>query len=303
MTKQIEYNQQISNNIQVDGKNIYCFDIENGNIDINTVDSFGEEWSKFDSFTDDEISLVGNEYFDIVGNGILNKNSTILDVGCGTCRWSVYWSDKVKFIEAIDPSMAVVSAAKLTKNIDNIRISQASVDNIPFNDNSFDFVMSIGVLHHIPDTALALKKIVEKCKTNGHVYIYLYYALDNRGLMFRLFFKLSSLLRFIVSKLPSFLKKIVCDIIAVGIYAPLIGIAYVLKMLIPNSNLWEKIPLSYYINKSFKIIRNDALDRFGTPLEQRFSKQEIINMMETSGLKDIVVSPNPPYWHAIGKKY
>jgi hypothetical protein len=64
----------------------------------------------------------------------------------------------------------------------------------------------------------------------------------------------------------------------------------------------DKIPLSSYKDKSFNIIRNDSLDRFGTKLEHRFSKDEIIDMMTKCGLTDIVVSPNMPYWHAIGKK-
>jgi hypothetical protein len=64
----------------------------------------------------------------------------------------------------------------------------------------------------------------------------------------------------------------------------------------------NKVPLSAYKNKSFHIIRNDSLDRFGTKLEQRFSKKEIQAMMEEAGLKDIVFSPNMPYWHVIGVK-
>ena len=64
----------------------------------------------------------------------------------------------------------------------------------------------------------------------------------------------------------------------------------------------KKIPLSYYSDKSFNIIRNDALDRFGTPLEQRFSKIQIEQMMLKSGLTKIVFSDNEPYWHVLGTK-
>ena len=49
-------------------------------------------------------------------------------------------------------------------------------------------------------------------------------------------------------------------------------------------------------------MRTDALDRFGTKLEKRFSKKEIISMMEKSGLKDIKFSDQPPYHCAIGYK-
>ena len=62
------------------------------------------------------------------------------------------------------------------------------------------------------------------------------------------------------------------------------------------------MPLSAYHNKSFFIIRNDALDRFGTRLEQRFSAKQIVEMMENAGLTNIVISHGAPYYHAIGKK-
>ena len=49
-------------------------------------------------------------------------------------------------------------------------------------------------------------------------------------------------------------------------------------------------------------MRTDALDRFGTRLEQRFTKSEIKNMMELSGLKDVEFSNDSIYWLAVGYK-
>jgi hypothetical protein len=49
-------------------------------------------------------------------------------------------------------------------------------------------------------------------------------------------------------------------------------------------------------------MKNDSLDRFGTPLEQRFSKLEITEMMKACGLDEIEFSNQAPYWHAIGKR-
>jgi hypothetical protein len=65
----------------------------------------------------------------------------------------------------------------------------------------------------------------------------------------------------------------------------------------------RNIPLQGYENQSFYVIRNDSLDRFGTPLEQRFSRIEIKEMMQEAGLEDIVFSEHIPYWHAVGRKY
>ncbi|MEI9806559.1 MAG: hypothetical protein WDO16_01045 [Bacteroidota bacterium] len=66
--------------------------------------------------------------------------------------------------------------------------------------------------------------------------------------------------------------------------------------------LAAKLPLSIYQSQPFYIIRNDSLDRFGTKLEQRFSKKQVEEMMTKAGLYDVVVSPGMPYWHAVGTK-
>lgn len=64
----------------------------------------------------------------------------------------------------------------------------------------------------------------------------------------------------------------------------------------------DAIPLSFYRHRSFYVMRTDALDRFGTKLEKRFTKTEISLMMERAGLENIVFSENAPYWCAVGYK-
>lgn len=286
-----------------DGVNVPCFiSSEESNIDWVTVKSFGEEWAKFHGFSDEEIKMIGDQYFDVVPSELLNGTAQVLDMGCGSGRWSRYLAPKVKSIEAIDPSDAVFQAHFLTKEFSNVRVTQASVDAIPFENNSFDLVFSLGVLHHIPDTRAALKKCVEKVKPGGYFLVYLYYSLDNRGRLFKSLFFLSNLLRLLVSVLPGGLKRVVCDIIAVTIYMPFVFIARLAGLIPFTRNLIKYIPLSYYRDKSFMVIRNDSLDRFGTPLEQRFSRKQIESMMFEAGLTEIKFSEQEPYWHAIGKK-
>lgn len=270
-------------------------------MDMETVESFGEEWSKFDKFSEEELEVAGSQYFDIISKQMLNTSHRVLDVGCGTGRWSYYVASRCGTIEAVDPSKAVLAAKKLTLKKGNINITQAGVDAIPFEKASFDFVFSLGVLHHVPDTRSAVHKCVEMVKPGGHFMVYLYYSLDNRGGLYRFIFNLSNVFRLVISKMPSGLKKVVCDIIAFTVYLPLVGLSGLIKVL-GGSNFYKKIPLSYYLGKSLNIIRNDALDRFGTPLEQRFSKQQITEMMSSAGLSDIVFSNQEPYWHAVGRK-
>ena len=64
----------------------------------------------------------------------------------------------------------------------------------------------------------------------------------------------------------------------------------------------DKIPLSYYKDSSFYTMKTDALDRFGTPLEKRFTKNKIKQMCQKSGLVDISFSNKAPFWCCVGYK-
>ncbi|MEO8399262.1 MAG: class I SAM-dependent methyltransferase [Ignavibacteriaceae bacterium] len=287
--------------INTGNKDINIFSVIGGNIDKKVVNDFGEEWLKFHDFSDDLIKKAGDEYFDVVDEKMVNKNSYAIDIGCGTGRWTKYLSSRAGFIEAVDPSNAIFAADVLLREVKNVRLTKASVDTLPFADETFDFAMSVGVLHHIPDTQQALRDCVKKVKKGGYFYVYLYYNLDKRGFLFKSLFRVSNVLRGIISKLPSKIKKIVCDILAILIYMPLI--LWVRFLIVVGLDKFaDKMPLSVYKNKPFFNIRSDALDRFGTSLEKRFSAIEVRNMMLECGLTDILISPSAPYYHAIGKK-
>jgi ubiquinone/menaquinone biosynthesis C-methylase UbiE len=271
------------------------------NINLEVVKSFGEEWNKFNQFSKKSIEKICAEYFDIVDDTIVNKDTYMIDIGCGTARWSEYFLDKAGFIEAVDPSDAIFAADKLLQNADNIRITKASIETLPWPDETFDFGMSIGVLHHVPDTKQALIDCIKKIKKGGYFYVYLYYKLENRGFLFKKIFLLANLVRKIVYRMPPTLKKLTCDILAVFTYMPFVFLARLFYAL-GLTRVANEIPLSAYADKDFYIIRNDALDRFGTKLEQRFTKAEITSMMKEAGLDDIKFGEQNAFWHAIGKK-
>lgn len=283
-------------------RDIGVFSTEGQNIDHKVVKSFGEEWLKFHDFSDETIKKISEEYFDIIDDTIVNRRTYAMDVGCGTGRWTKVLCKRAGYIEAIDPSDALLAADNLLgPEIDNVRLTKASTDNIPFADETFDFVMSVGVLHHIPDTLKAMSDCVKKVKPGGYFYCYLYYNLDSRGPLFKGIFFLTDLVRRLVSRFPSGLKKVAADILAIFIYVPLVFLTRFLRFL-NLKHIAKFVPLSSYYNKPFFVIRNDSLDRFGTKLEHRFSKDQVIEMMSHCGLEQIVVSEGAPYYHAVGRK-
>lgn len=280
----------------------FSSEADGSTIDLDTVRSFGEEWGKFHGFSDEELERIGAEYFDIVDDEMIGPEAMALDVGCGSGRWTQYLSRRAGFVEAVDPSSAILQAAARLEGTDNVRVTQAGVGALPFPDGSFDFVLCLGVLHHLPDTERSLGLCVSKLKPGGHLLLYLYYALDNRGPLYAVVWGASNLLRKIVCRLPGPLKRLVCDAIATFVYLPMVAVVRVLGFLDVLPGLRRRLPLAYYADKSFYIMRNDALDRFGTPLERRFTKDEIRGMMERSDLENVTFSEEAPYWHAVGRR-
>jgi SAM-dependent methyltransferase len=267
-----------------------------------TIASFGQEWERFHRFDEEELQRIGAEYFDIVPPELYGPHVVALDLGCGSGRWTRWLAPRVGRVEAIDPSEAVLHAARVHADLPQVRWTRAGVDEIPFAEGTFDLIVCLGVLHHVPDTAGALRKAVRHLKPGGHLLLYLYYALDGRGPLYRLLHRLSEVMRRAISAMPGAVKRLVCDLIAFAVYLPLRTLARGARAMDPAGRWWHRLPLSYYHDKSLTILRNDALDRFGTPLEQRFTRAEMRAMMEAAGLTDIVFSGRAPYWHALGRR-
>lgn len=284
------------------GVSIACFDVVGPNLDEEIVGSFGSEWTKFGWFSDTAIDTAAAEYFDVIPEEQLKAVRHALDVGCGSGRWSRYLSKRVGFVESVDPSEAVLSAADLNRDRPNVRVTRASIDGIPFPDGSFDLAICLGVIHHLPDPALALQRVVQKVRPGGHVLVYVYYALDERGPFFRGLFLAADVVRRLVSALPAPLKGWVCDAIAFLVYLPLIGLANLAARVAGEGESIARLPLAYYRNKTLREIRTDALDRFGTSVERRFTHEAFVSLMRAAGLENIQVSPRMPFWHGVGQR-
>ena len=271
------------------------------NMDAETVASFGDEWSRYDqsSMSYSEASEIFMEYFSIFPWDMLPSNPVGFDMGCGSGRWAKFVAPKVGRLNCIDPSSALDIARRNLIDFKNVEYIKASVSESGIPINSQDFGYSLGVLHHVPDTESAINSCVSILKPGAPLLIYLYYAFDNRGWVYRLLWRASDLVRRIICKLPSRFKHLVTDVIAAIVYFPLARLSLLLDKVGINA---ASIPLFYYRNHSFYTMRTDSRDRFGTPLEQRFTKQQIKSYMERSGLIDIKFSDNAPYWCAVGIK-
>jgi ubiquinone/menaquinone biosynthesis C-methylase UbiE len=272
---------------------------ESNNLDTKTVEGFGDEWERFDQseLSNAERGQIFNCYFSIFPWDDLPKDAIGFDLGCGSGRWAMAVAPRVGKLHCIDPSVAINVARRNLKEHSNCEFHNTGVDAIPVPENSMDFGYSLGVLHHIPDTKAALVSCVNKLKPGAPFLLYLYYAFDNRPVWFRLLWQISELIRWQVSRMPHGLRYVMSQIIAALIYWPLARFARLAELLGADV---KNYPLAIYRHWGFYVMRTDALDRFGTRLEQRFSRIEIEEMMDSAGLERIVFSEKTPFWCAIG---
>jgi ubiquinone/menaquinone biosynthesis C-methylase UbiE len=81
-----------------------------------------------------------------------------IGIGCGSGRWSVMVAPKVGHLHLLDASADALAVARANlADSTNASFHLASVGEIPLDDNSLDIAFSLGVLHHVPDTAAANK--------------------------------------------------------------------------------------------------------------------------------------------------
>jgi SAM-dependent methyltransferase len=269
------------------------------NIDRETVASFGDEWSRFDQtgMTETETRKAFEEYFSVFPWAALPMDAEGFDMGCGSGRWARLVAPRVGRLHCVDPSSALDVARRNLATLGNVAFHQASVDASGLPPTSQDFGYSLGVLHHVPDTAAAIRSCVALLKPGAPLLLYLYYAFDNRPAWFRAIWRMSDLGRRIIHRLPAGLKHAATDAIAALVYWPLARLSGVLERLrLPVHG----IPLSFYRHHTFYTMRTDARDRFGTPLEQRFTRTQIEAMMRAAGLVDVRFSEGAPYWCAVG---
>ncbi len=276
--------------------------IKHKNADTQTVDAFSDQWIRFEKRheSDEENKFLFDRFFSIFPWEIINNQSKGFEIGCGRGRYAKFIAPKVGALTCVDVSASAIEIAK--KNLatfSNCDFKNESVGNLSLKPQTYDFGYAYGVLMHVPDTAAAFAACAAPLKSGAPFLAYIYYNFDNRPPWFQAIWKASDVTRKTIYKLPSGPRFIITEILAAIIYWPLAKISWLGEKLGINVHHW---PLSDFRHATFNRMRNNSRDRFGTPLEQRFSKAQIKTMMENAGFTDIEFREGAPYWCALGYK-
>ena len=256
-----------------------------------TAERFGHEWEAFD-FIDveryeqqflDWIAPIQSDFF---------QNKVVLDAGCGKARHCIVSSQfQAKEIIGVDLASGSVRAAfRNTQHLPNVHIIRANLYQLPFRENTFDYVYSVGVLHHTPEPRQAFSELVKAVKHGGTISAWVYGREGNWWIINGL----NPIRRHITSRLPlpllkgiAFLLASLLHIIVKLIYAPINTnqhLQLLSKLLFYNDYLFW---ISHFpFRENYSIVFDHLLPGIAFYL----SKDEFTSWFEENPLEHVVIT-------------
>jgi SAM-dependent methyltransferase len=229
------------------------------------------------------------------------RGKRVLEAGSGMGRHTYFLAQFAGKVVAIDLGSAIRVTAANTVMQRNVRLVQADIDHLPFQPESFDFICSIGVLHHLPDPNAGFHRLVQCLRPGGTLYVYLYWALEDAAAWKRSTLALISTLRRLTVRLPYPLLERLAWLVAVVGYCSF-SLPYRYFSQRPMTHLLVRdFPLQRYAIDGFRVCYNDQFDRLSAPLEHRFTRNQVLDLFAHEGLVDVHIKPHYG-WLACGRK-
>ena len=259
-----------------------------------TADSFAYEWEQFGALR----AQWRQNFLDYMQPHSPESfaGRLVLDVGTGSGRHAFHAAELGARVVAVDLGRSIDVARS---NLPSTALTvQADAEQLPFAPETFDFVMSIGVLHHLPDPRRALARLVPLARTGGHVHIYLYWVPERAWQVHVL--GLVSRVRVVTVRLPHRLLHALCVPLAAGLALACVWPYGALRGRPRTRRIAHAFPLKTYADYPFGVLVNDQFDRFSAPLERRYARTEVLQLLDGLGLSDIRVLPHHG-WVADGR--
>ncbi len=251
------------------------------------AENFGFEWGKYSrTQLDNEVSKLSEQQF-TESTGFSPeelRGKWILDIGCGMGRFAEVASRWGANVVGIDLSLAADVAARNLSARDNVWICQASVLNLPFVEQSFDYIYSIGVLHHTPDCERSFKLLPRLLKPGGSIAIWLYSAYVR-------WYRMSDVYRKFTTKLSPKSLHALC-----AAFDPLYYVHRGLRF-IPGVGsffsgiLANAIPMNMNPKREWRLL--DTFDWYSPVYQSKHTYEEVFRWFEDCGLEDLHVLYRP----------
>jgi len=241
--------------------------------------NFGFEWQRhrrtqLDVGVDDESERTFREKTGFTPEAL--EGRLVLDVGCGMGRFAEVASRWRASVVAVDLSLAVESARANLADRPNAAVVQADCFALPFLEETFDVIYSIGVLHHTPDCAAAFRSLVPLLKPGGTIAIWVYGHMGYWG-------KVASVYRRVTTRIPHPVLHALCHM-AVPLY-------YLHRIPRFGTVTQTLFPTSMHPRAAWRVL--DTFDWYSPRYQSMHTCEEVRGWFADAGLTDIRVLDFP----------
>ena len=266
-----------------------------------TSAAFGWQWKEFVELYDqyeaqflDWIHPIQPDFF---------RDKVVLDAGCGNGRHAYYAGHYgAREVVAMDLSDAVETAYANLGKMPNVHVVQGDIYHPPFarpdDGGPFDFIYSIGVLHHLPDPEAGFQSLVRFVRPGGAIFAWVY-GRENNGVVHGF---INPLRENVTTRMrPSMLPVIAWPMSVVlqgllrGVYRPL-----------HRTPLFNVLPSREYLYSlssfSFRRNYNIVFDHLVAPVAFYLRHDEFEAWFKHSDLRDVQISwRNQNSWRGFGR--
>jgi SAM-dependent methyltransferase/uncharacterized protein YbaR (Trm112 family) len=258
-----------------------------------TIDRFGYEWTYFDDYDCDNFEAFVNP---LPVNFLKGKLG--LDIGCGAGRHARQASERGAEVVCVDLSEAVDVAYKNNAENAFVHVVQSDIYKLPFKTGKFQFIYSLGVLHHLTEPERGYQTLIPFLSEGGALFIWLYaYAPRKIAL---------ETLRSVSQKLSNNnIRRMayICNLIDYGIFVNMYHLMCNLPVLgkLVNRDIFMRF--KEYKGYGFRVGYIDWFDRLSAPITNFYKKSEVRKWLTRSGLSDTKLLPvGDSWWWLYGER-
>lgn len=258
-----------------------------------TIRDFGAQWT---AYRDNDGYYASTAMFrDIVAPLMAPEafaGKRVIDIGAGTGRIvRMLLAAGAAKVVAVEPSDAAeVLRANTIDVADKVEILRLRGDEIPAEPKA-DFVLSIGVLHHIADPAPVVAAAFTSLQPGGRMLVWLY-GREGNGLYLAIF----GPLRAVTRRLPDFFLRGLCHALC-ALLTTYVALAKFLP--VPMRVYCRKVLAKYPYKHLFLTI----FDQLNPAYAKYYRRQEAFDLLNAAGFVDIELHHRHGYsWTAVGTK-